>query len=509
MRWPYLTALGLVLASPVAAAQPAEVPSAEQVRAAEQALNSVDEDRVRTDQAYAGTIADHLIVLQRAAGRSDAQRAAIRYGLVYALAAAGRHDRSQEAADALLRADPRDVRAYEVALTGARLAERWPRVADLVERAVTALPVAERTTFLTPERVGWHMRDMREAGDHQSRARIAQALLGAGWPGDAEPPSGADWLRLILIDRALERGEMDAARRLAGEVQGLSNALRLATDRRYDVLNGNSDRVALVRAAIEREDRFTAARLAANPEDTERVIDRAGFLRSIGRDRAVLNLLLPLMSDVRIVAGRHRRALWLVNEAAYSLVATGAAGEAVELMRPLFSLDMNSNPELVNTSINFVGILWQAGQSAEALQRAESFMTQGARYASDYGKMWIYANATCAATDLRRTADAQGWLQRMTPIAESNRSAMLQALLCRGDLDGAEPVLLSALADESERGSAILWLQDYERQQHADAAQRLRDAFSRLGERPAVRAALDRIGHRLRLPMPAVTYGWY
>ena len=509
MRRTSLIALCLLLASPVVAAQPPTPPSAEQVRAAEQALAALDEERFRTDQAYAGAIADHLVVLEAAPGKTESQRAALRNTLVYALAAAGRHDRAEQAADVLLRAGSRDGRVYDVALLAAHRAGRWPRVAELIGRALAELSPEEQAALLSAERVSWHMQAIRAAGDSPSRGRIAEALLTAGWPGETEPPSATDWLRQILIDRALERGDVAEARRFAGEMQGLSAALQLATDRRYDALMAGADRLAGIRAAIDRQDRFTAARLAVRPEDVERLIDRAHFLRSTGRDRAVLDLLLPLMSDVRIVAGQDSRAPWLVNEAAYSLIATGAAGEAVELMRPLFGMDVDANPELVSTGINFISMLWQAGQSEEALQRAESFLARAARHTSDYGKMWLSSNAVCAATDLRRTADAEAWLRRMAAIADSNRSAMLQALLCRGDLDAAEPVLLSALADESTRTSAILWLQDYQPLAHADAAQRLREAFSRLGARPAVAAALARLGHRLELPLPPVTYGWY
>ncbi len=502
----WMVAVALALAAPLAAQSPAP---AERVPAAEEAVEALDVDRLLSDPDYAGAIADHLRVLEATPGQSEARRLWLSRALVYALASAGRHDRAEAAADALLRTQAADPASYDIALFAAQRADRCPRAAEIVGRALTRLPAEARSTLLSPERVGRLMRGIGTAGDKASRARIAEALLAAGGPGEGEPPSAPDWLREIMIARALDRGDTAAAGGRAGEVQGLSTMLRLATDRRYDPIHVGTDRLAAVRAAIQREDGFTAARLAAAPEDTERLVDRAGFLRRIGRDREVLDLLLPLMSDVRIVATRHRRALWLVNEAAYALIASGAAGEAVELMRPLFTMDMDANPELVNTSINFVGILWQAGQFGEALQRAEAFMARDARHASDYGRMWIIANAVCAATDLRRTAEAESWLRRTEGIADSNRSAMLQALLCRGNLDGAERVLLSALEDETNRSSAILWLQDYEPMDHADAAERLREAFRTLRSRPAVDEAFARHGHRLRLPMPAVHYGWY
>jgi hypothetical protein len=509
MRWYTLAAAGLALSSPLAAQQPAKESSGTQrIREAAIAVQEINDARLLREPAYAAAIAGHLLVLRGAAGRDPEGRHRFHRALVYVLAAGGQHDRAQTEADALLRAYLADATSYDVALFAAHRAARWPRAAEISRRAMARLPAEGRAEALGP-RIASVMSAMLAAGERDVRARIAEDLIASGWPGGGEAPDGADWLRMVLVDRALERGDVAAARRHAGQVHGLATVLQLVTDRRYDRLQEGADRDAAVRAAILREDRTTAARLAAAPEDVGRLVERASYLRSVGRNRDVLDLLLPLMGEVRLVAERHPRGLWLVNEAAFSLIATGEAGQAAELMRPLSDMDMDAHPELVNTSINFVSVLWQAGRSEEALQRADALMAANAEHASDYGEMWIAANAVCAAADLRRTADADAWLARTDGIAASNPSAMLQALLCRNDLDRAERVLLAALGDEATRSSVIVWLQDFEPQAQAAAAERLREAFKRLRARPAVEAALARSGHRLRLPIPAAVHGWY
>lgn len=508
MRLYVFAAAALALAAPLSAQRQA-APSAEQIRAAEEAVGTADQERMMRDPAYAGSIADHLTILRSDPRRGADDRAAIDQLLVSTLATAGRHDQAENIADSLLRARPAEPDSYRSAFLAAVVAERWSRAAILVDRAAAALPAAGSADLFSQDMVEWLLQATGQADAGEPRVRIAQALVRSGWPSRNETSWAADRLREILIDHELAQGNVPEARRLAGEMRGLGTVLRLSTGRRYDPIYGTDDRLARIRAAIEREDRDTAQRLAAEPEDTERLVARASFLRSVGRDRAVLDLLLPLMGEVRLVAQRHEEGLWLVNEAAYALIATGAAGEAVELMRPLFTMDVDANPNLVNTSINFVSILWQAGQNEEALQRAETFMAEDADHASDYGEMWIFANAICAATDLGRRDAAESWLQRAAAIADSNRSAMLQALLCRNDLEAAERVLLAALEDEDTQSRAILWLQDYDPMPHADSAQRLREAFARLRARPAVESAFARLGHRLRLPMTAVVYGWY
>ncbi|HEY0012988.1 MAG TPA: hypothetical protein VGB79_09070 [Allosphingosinicella sp.] len=522
MRWRLpVAAATLLLASPAVAQQPAPAPappaaasaSEESLRAAGQAIAEIDLDRLGSDEAYAGTIADHILVLRAQRGILGEARNGLEMLLVYALASASRHDAAEAAADALIRTQPQWMEAYAAALMAAGAAGRHQRVAALVERAASAFAEpAERATFYdlaTPESVGSMLRDMRAAGDTASPARLAETLLRAGYPGPDRSALEADGLRMILLRRDVEGGDGVAARRLLPEVRSLSSSLSLATDRRFDaLLAGDDDRIARVRAGIEAEDRETASRLAGAPEDTDRLVERAAFLRSIGRDRAVLDLLLPLMGDPAIVVARGDKGLWLVNEAAHALVSTDAAGEGIELMRPLATMDLSQRPDLINTSINFVSLLYRTGRTEEALREAERLAVAGAEFATDYGEMIIWSVGACAAADLGRRGESDGWLRRMELKIDENPPAMIMALLCRGETQRAETVLIAALGNENWRESAILWFHDYDPRPRPAVSQRQHERFLQLRERPAVQAAFQRIGHRLRLPMADTVYGY-
>jgi hypothetical protein len=313
---------------------------------------------------------------------------------------------------------------------------------------------------------------------------------------------------MILIERQVEGGDVAAARRLVPDVRGLFSSLALATDRRFDPLIGDGDRTARVSTAIEAEDRDTSSRLAQAPEDVDRLVDRAAFLRSVGRDRAVLDLLLPLMADPAIIVARGDKGLWLVNEAAHSLISTGAPDEGVELMRPLATMDLQERPDLINTSINFISVLYRTGRTEEALREAERLAAAGADVANDYGKMIIWAGGACAAASLGRRAESDNWLRRMEPEIEENPAAMLMALLCRGEMERAERVLIAALESDTWRKHAILWFQDYDPRPRPAVSQREHERFMELRARPAAQAAFQRIGHRLRLPMADTVYGY-
>ena len=501
-------ASGGALAQPAAPA--AARPSAEAIRAAEEALASLDEERLGRDRDYAGAIADHLLVVLGGPGIGEEVRFQLGAMRVLVLAAAARHDAAEAAADGLIRLRPGAAAAYNAALAAALEAGRHARVAAVLESAARGLSEpGERAEFIESfrrEHVGWHLHQLRD--DKDSQVRFADALLRLGWPGAGDSPGQADTLRMIVLERHLDRGDARAAQRLASEIGSVGAVLRLVTERRFDALIGEADRVARVRAAIEQEDRTTAAALAAAPDDVDALAERATLLRSLGRDRAALDLLLPLMGDPALVVQRGTRGLWLVNEAAYALISTGAEGEAIELMRPLVAMDLQERPELINTSINFTHMLLKAGRNQGVLREAERLDAAGAGIASDYGNMIVWGNAACAAADLGRRADSDRWVARMERKADENPGAIIQARLCRGESDQAERLLLAALESERWREHAVLWTHDWEPRPETAASQRLADRFAALRARPAVEAAFARIGRRLRLPLPSTTYGF-
>src|SRR5215217_4844297 len=484
MRLVSLGVLALLLCgAPLAAQQrAAAAPTAEQIRAAERALGTVDEDRVDRDPAYAGTIADHLLVLQARPGLDEETRLRQQSGLAVVLSAAGRHDAADAAADALIAMQPGEARSYRLALSIAGRAEHFSRFATIIGRAADGLTDPEQRaafhTALRSEYVYSMLFAVRE--DQDARARLAAQFLRLGWPGESEPATHADELRMIVLERQVARGESSGAAELAAQVRGLGSVLRLVTGLRFDPFTGEGDRLARVRAAIDAEDRATAAALAAAPEDTARLVERASFLRSVGRERDVLTLLMPLMADPALVVARGERGLWLVNEAAYSLVATGEVREGIELMRPLSTMDLAARPELVNTSINFVSMLYETGHAEEVLPAAEAL-------------------SAALSADLGRRPASDAWLQRMIPKTEEHPGAVIDALLCRGESAAAERVLIDALASERWRDQAVLWMQDFAPAAETPVTRRMHERFAALRARPAVEAAFARAGRRLRL----------
>jgi hypothetical protein len=177
-------------------------------------------------------------------------------------------------------------------------------------------------------------------------------------------------------------------------------------------------------------------------------------------------------------------------------------------MRPVAAIDLEANPGLVNTTLNYIHMLFKTGRNEEVLREAERVEAATEGYASDYGKMVLWGNAVCAAAALERSAESDRWLRPMEAKAGENPSSMIQARLCRGETDAAETLLVNTLESDDWREEAILWLQDWEPKQETAASQLLAGRFAELRARPAVEAAFARVGRRLRLPLPSTFYGF-
>jgi hypothetical protein len=349
----------------------------------------------------------------------------------------------------------------------------------------------------------------RQASDKSSQWRLAEALVGLGWPGPDQVWL-LDWQRLTAIDGRLAKGDVAGAKAYAADVTTPQPLARLLVGRKYDLLfEPGLDRGDAIRRALARYDGDSARRLAAKPADLHLLLDRAQFLRGVGREEAALALLLPASSDMAKVEEGGEPAFWIVNEAAYALLALGRGDEAVALMERLVALGVDEHPALISMAINQGEILNGAGRHGEAAAHAERLFAQSEEWASDYGDMWMWSIAACGHAEAGRPAAAAPWLDRLKAASASNESAHMRAQLCLGDLESAERLLVRRL--EGDDGpDVLLKLQNYTLQLPAAGFyRRLEERWMGLRERPAVAAALTRVGRILDLPLSRTYWGDY
>ncbi|HWT11846.1 MAG TPA: hypothetical protein VN231_03755 [Allosphingosinicella sp.] len=487
---------------------PIEAP-AEDVEASRLAVAGMDIDRLVSDPAFAGEMIVHLDRLAAVAAGDPGTSLAIDNLRLLALVTLERADEARAVIDRSLGRRPNEASSY-AALWYAALSlgdsQRGLAVVEQASRNVSGVGWSELREILDRNQVFSLFQQFQAQRDKASRGRLAEALLRIGWPGPGSREI-ADSVRLVLIEHRLEQGDRAAAADLAAGVMTPSNVASLIVRKRFDGLfPAGMDRLARLRQALEEHDRHTAELQAAAPQDMGRLVERSQLLRTLGRDGDALGLLRPFIADPAATATREEQGMWVVNEATYALIALGRKDEAVALMGRLAALPLAEHPYLISADINYGEVLWEAGRYADSLAHARRLESEFLEFASDYGTMWIRATIVCALASLERAAEAAPTLALMQAQSDGNPAAMMRALLCLDDMAAAERLMVSRL-DGDDPEQAVLALQDYALVPAAAGPDPILERLMALRERPAVRAALERVGRIVQLPVARTYWG--
>jgi hypothetical protein len=498
-----VVAVALALGSPAAGsgATPAG-PNTDAIEQAQRAIAGADADRLFTDKAYAEEMLKHLDVLQDSALHRDSERqGAIESIRLVALLGAGRDQESFALARTLTRRGPGDPQLHQLAVTIGSFSDPDGTLEELEHAERSLANEADRKAFadgIDRQTVAALRRAFSKRKDEDRLARCAQALLRLGWPGDNDIHM-ADSLRLDVVKADLRRGHINEAQGMADSLVSLHSVLRLIADKRYDVL-AEGDRNGRLQRAIARLDIETDRLARTKPDEQRIILQRAIYLRAIGKDKDVLDLLLPKTQDMAVVAASGEDAFWIVNEAAYALLASDRGDEAVQLMKRLLALGIEDHPDLISMAINTSEVMIDAGRFREGAEYSVKLAHESADYASTYGRMWIWAGAACGYLLEGQPHAAAAWLAKLKQGKKDNLAALTRALLCANDLDGAAATLIERLEESAE--DALIAVQDYQLTSGLPQGFRVIEArWRQVLQRPAVRAAIDKHGRILQVPM--------
>lgn len=485
----------------------APVSDGDPVLQAARTVDAVDWMRLQQERDYAQQILDAIDLIRRRVPGDESVRQTEELRL-FALVTTERRREALTAVDRTLSSRPADAMSYRGAWFAALRLKETDRAIRIVEQAAGTLrsnqwpilrEVLERDSV-------WGLFQMLDApSDEPSRTRLAEALLQVGWPGYQELES-QDVLRMRLVADGIARGDRSRAAAAASGIGTPRDVLKMILQRQYDdILVPGEDRLALLSRVLTNYDRHSAERLAAAPEEMQRALNRAQFLRGQGREADALAVLAPFTSDVPGTVARDGSGMWVVNEAAYALVAMRRGDEAVALTAQLAALPDDPNGALIGPRINHGEVLLRVGRHGEALAHALHLEREYGPRINEYGRMWNYATIVCALERLSRRDEAEPWLDRMRESSDDNPSALTQAYLCRNDLDAAEALLVRRL-EGPEPETALRAIQIYAADNGAppDPVDARLDV---LRERPSVRAAAERVGHLLELPLSRIYWG--
>ncbi len=484
----------------------------DELEASRAAVAEIDVERLMSERDYAAEMLVHLDRL--AAERSDDPelRAAIESLRIAALMTLGRRDEILGSAERLLAQRPRQPFAYGGPISAALFTSDHAllvRTVEIASRNVPGVDWAELREPLEREFILPVLQELNESDRDELRVRLARSLFRIGWPGEGDIET-SDFLRMILLEERLEQGDRAAAADLAAGIVSPANLLPLLVMREYDALFGGDDeRVARLRTALDQYDRQTADNLAGGSATVPFVLERSRFLRGLGRESEALRVLEPLTRDVAATVAAHDHGMWIVNQAAYALLALGRDAEAVSLMERLVAVPLSENGGLIGPYINQSIVLGEAGRHEEALAYARRIEQEHGQYANDYGQSVIASSIVCELAALGREAEAAPVLERLRALEASNLSTLMRALICLDQMDAAEQVAIRRLEGD-DAVSLALWFQDYEvpPERPPDPSPNDDRFFSLLG-RPAVRAAFERVGRRMRLPVARTVFSDY
>lgn len=508
-----LALLAISFAAGGAAAKPAQAEQsqdriAQQRIEAMEAIQAVEQGRIASDKAYAETMLRNFDLAEPLVKDDPLRLLAFNTIKMVALVGAGRLDEADALSRRTVAANPDQSDAYKIRFSVALARQNAAdaiAVLETADRKVKSPAQRKKlATIPSAHTVNGLQQWFQGRQDTVSQQRLAEVLLRLNWDGDGDP-SWVDSLRMRVLKKRLEHGDTAAAKALADAVDTPQAVLTLLVMRKYDVLvEPGIDRNQRFQAAVDLEAARTLRDLSDDPDDDDVVLRRIAHLSSLGKNEEILTLTAALAADMELVAEKGQPAFWAISDRAKALRRLGRSDESIALMEKLIAPDFKQYPELINMRINHLGDLSRAGRHAAAFEQARALSENAGRYANAYGHRWIWSSAACALAAQGKVAEAETWLAKLRDKSSENYWALNHALICTDKLDEAELLMVKKLGEDSPIGLVGAFQNYKEDSAHPSAFDKhIEDGWRTLADRPAVKAAFDKVGRVLTLPTVA------
>jgi tetratricopeptide (TPR) repeat protein len=387
--------------------------------------------------------------------------------------------------------DPISPEPGKILFLGSLLAKRFDIAADTIDRMIAKFPDGARDVdpqlmrfFLVNEPKGQERRN--------DDRRIALARIGYG--GDTER---GHYIAQEAVETLVKRGDYSAAADLLADVKEPVALENMLIQKRYAPLWPQIEQVAGAHMANARAQSVAAAEraLASSPDDHEALANYANALRHAGRLDEAIALRSKIPSTSAAMSSADEQMGWTINNIACALHEAGRPQEADDLLALLNNAPMPQEYWRVNMKINRLEMLVLDGRFDKALPLIEpTAKTEGSPYADQLVRRLRY----CTLIRLGKDAEAATFKGEMLAHAADAAGATIDGLLCVGDLDGAEKIALTALANP-DADKRMTFEQDFVRQLQthvltADDPSAWQGRWAELRKRPAIESAFERLG---------------
>jgi len=363
-------------------------------------------------------------------------------------------------------------------------------VDHLIERFPEAARMAEPTRIVPL--ITW----LRQ----NQRARDADTLLirlaGIGFGGDNL--ATRDNFAIEAAAGAAAAGRLDEARALARRVHSRQELTMALTERRFSALWPDIEaQVGPHMAAAEATAISEAEATAARHPDS--VAARHGLMKAYylagryaGADRvgAAFAATSAAMGAIDEAGG------WLVNDHALVLYAMGRGDAADARFAAMRVIDIAQHGWLISMVINRLELLVRDHRWDRALPLLDDAAALSEVYGSPYARQLTRRLKLCTLHALGHDDEAEALLAVLRAHETESPGSLIDALICLGRVDEAEPVLVRWLGRTGEAGAAIDSLQPAGAGRSSDPSI-WTQGWEQLRERPAVRQALAAVGRTL------------
>jgi tetratricopeptide (TPR) repeat protein len=332
-----------------------------------------------------------------------------------------------------------------------------------------------------------HQAETKEAEDRL----IALARLGYG-AGTAQ----GDFLAYLGIKALVKRRDVRGAEDLLAFVNDPDVLQGLLIERKFSALWPKVEATVgphfekVRNASVDR----ARKRFEQKPNDPETLSQLAFSLSAAGRYDEVIALQanLPATSDAISKIDEHTG--WVFDTVAGALFETGRTDEADKLYASLNENTSLPDSWLVNMKINRLYYLVSEGKFDRALALLESTeKVPGSAYAKQLVRRMRY----CILRNVDRSDEAAKFLPQVLEHAKDSYDSTIEALICAGDLDQAEKIVLTALVDEDFQSSFVSEMQPVPLEPERSSI--WSKGWEELRKRPALVKEFERLGR----PMPS------
>lgn len=344
---------------------------------------------------------------------------------------------------------------------------------------------------------------LNDLGDRARADRVAARLGEIGFASALAPErSGYAAAQILDMIRAGRTADAVAAVPTVGDPDDL---VAMFVDKRYAALwpritewSGGSFDAPARRYLEELRSDWNAADdfLTATPYARE--------LASAQAYDAVVALFLP-MFDRAYPDGYGQGAETLAPIVARSLTAVGrgADGQAL-LARVAAKLARDAGANALNIDAAYVTLTAGAGDWAQALTRADTFLARAKRFGPGINSgaiIGIQSYRACALHRLGRAAEAERAEAEVMFAAATRPARVADMLACMEDEAALRQFVVARLADEDTRRWALRWVQPYVGDPRVPLDRLTDPVHNRVRTNPEVITAATRVGRILPAPV--------